>query len=212
MSIQSNINQSLSVAGFLFQQGIGKDLAAKRTAEKDITKAQNLINRQEELFDKRYEKWKSQEPEPDINDPEDKAWKEWKEKEPDYETDLGLTAAYQQYDEILEKHQGAYPEFGVEAKRNRLAYQKAREEKIAAGRPTPVDPTQEARDTVDELIEKYVPSPADQMADRAATRLAEEQTRLRGENKIDRRKIHRESLREKGRIRANKKTGGITNV
>lgn len=210
MSIQANINQSFSIAGFLISQTVGKDILAQKQATKDIIKAQDQINRQEKLFEKRVKTWKSQEPEADINDPEDKAWKEWKEKEPDYETDLGLTAAYQQYNETLEKHKGAYPEFGVEAKRERLAMEKNREEKIAADKPAPVDPTEEARQTVDALTEQYEASMAEQMADKASDALAQEQNRVRGVS-VDRRKIHRQSNRERNRIRANKKKGGMTN-
>lgn len=212
MSIQANINQTLSIAGFLFQQGAGKDFAAQRIAEKDIIKAQDLINRQEELFDKRYEKWKAQEPELEIDDPEDKAWKEWKAKEPEYETDLGVKAAYQQYNEVLEKHQGTFPELGVEAKREKLAYEKERQDKIERERQkNTIDPTQEARDTVDALIEKYS-SPAEEMADKAATHLEEEQARVRGEVKIDHRKKKREQNRRRNeRRKERKKLGGMNN-
>lgn len=44
MSIQSNINQTLSIAGFLFQQGAGKDLAAKRVAQKNLQTAEEGFN------------------------------------------------------------------------------------------------------------------------------------------------------------------------
>ena len=200
MSIQANINQTLSIAGFLFQQSAGKELAAKREATKALSSSKTAYNA--ELEKARRE----------LNIPTDRKLTE-KEIQ-----DLRSHPRVAKALEIHEANVSRYaPILGEKEQINE--YFKAIEKR--AGNPI-IDEGEMAEEFWREFDKEHNYNPTsnaetlstkdEQMADKAATRLEEEQSRLRGENNIDRRKIHRESLREKGRIRAEKKkTGGITN-
>ena len=183
--IQSNINQTISLAGFLWTQTKGKEMAENREVKKALGSAQKQIDKAIERAPLDYSGNRGE--------------------------NISVDAAYDVYNRVLEKYGTKDPELAVEARYEQLATQKEQQEQQqeALKKPSSVE---EARETVDALIEQYTPSKSEQMADKAADYLAEEQSRLRGENKIDRRKIHKQSLREKGRKRAEKKkTGGITN-
>lgn len=199
MSIQSNINQSISIAGLLFSQTVGKDLKAK----KEILNSKKAYNKEIASAKNRlYPNVK----EADLT----------QEQLNKIQTDSQVKKALETHQNVLNKHKDFLkPSRQTQEK---LAVENKLEQTEMAQQSLLIDEAEQA--FLNEEIEGYLssnvenvasaPSQAEAMADKASDALAQEQNRVRGMS-IDRRKIHRQSNRERNRIRASKKNGGMTN-
>lgn len=195
MSIQANINQTLSIAGFLFQQGAGKEITEKKALQQKMKEEADILTRSLTQYTEETAKSYAE------------AYKKYQEGggKSDYKTWMN--------EELGEKESR-----DIWNKPNVAAARSVYQQDLARYSTSPEQRYQfelENRQLMDEaeLYEETVTLTKDEkMADKAAIRLEEEQSRVRGEATIDHRKKKREQNRRRNEIRKErKKLGGMNN-
>lgn len=211
MSIQSNINQGISIAGYLFSQTVGKDLAEEREAKRALSSSKATYNA--ELEKARQE----------LNIPTDRKLED-KEIE-DLRSHPRVTKALEiheanvaRYAPVLGGQKQIDEYFAAIEKRAGNPFDDKPKEK---GETVTTNEHQMAEEFWNEFDEKHdyyptesepAPSTAEVMADKASSAMEEEQARVRGQVKIDHRKKKREQNRRRNeRRKERKKLGGMNN-
>lgn len=206
MSIQSNINQTISIAGFLFQQGAGREIAKQREAKSQISTAKAAYEKELEAGTRAAYEAESRSWARRGNQGPFPSYEQWTSGEGGQhgitEETMGKVAKSPRVIEAFKLYEDAVRQYGSQVG--------TKEEQIDVLSELSREGWSRSSDisAVD-----YATTPTEVATSKAAENLRNEQDRMRGVSidqakPQDPRKIHRQSLREKGRLRADKKAGG----
>lgn len=206
MSIQSNFNRTLSIAGYLFTQTVGNTIEAKRA----LSSSKATYNTELEKARK------------ELNIPTDRELTE---------TEIEDLRSHPRVAKALEIHEANVSRYApiLGGKRQIDEYFSAIEKRagnplddnfMEKGEMTTTDENEMAEEFWSDFDAEHdynpmpseAPSKAEVMADKASSAMEEEQARVRGEVKIDHRKKKREQNRRRNeRRKERKKLGGMNN-